>query len=115
LGIWAAPVMGIAFGFGWTPCVGPILGSILALAAQQGSASIAVLMLLAYSVGLGVPFVASAVLLSRLTPLLRFLERHSVAISRVAGVILMALGAAIATGTLTSVIGVLSRWTGPIG
>jgi cytochrome c-type biogenesis protein len=115
LGVWAAPVMGIAFGFGWTPCVGPILGSILALAAQQGSASIAVLMLLAYSLGLGVPFVASAVLLSRLTPVLRFLERHSVAISRVAGVILMALGAAIATGTLTLITGALSVWTGRIG
>jgi cytochrome c-type biogenesis protein len=104
--------MGVAFGFGWTPCVGPILGSILTLAAQQGSASSAIVMLLAYSLGLGLPFVAAALLLSRLTPALRFLERYSLVISRVAGIVLMALGAAIATGTLTNVTGLLSRWTG---
>jgi cytochrome c-type biogenesis protein len=111
LGVWAAPVMGMAFGFGWTPCVGPILGSILTLAAQEGSAPRAVLLLVSYSLGLGVPFVAAALLLGRVTPLLRFLERHSLTISRVAGVVLMVLGAAIATGTLASITGLLSRWT----
>jgi cytochrome c-type biogenesis protein len=110
LGRWAAPVMGIAFGFGWTPCVGPILGSILALAAQQGNARSAVLLLLVYSLGLGVPFVLAALLLSRITPLLHFFERHSLAISRTAGVVLMLLGALMATGTLTEVAGLLTRW-----
>jgi cytochrome c-type biogenesis protein len=109
LGRFAAPVMGVAFGFGWTPCVGPILGSILALASQQGSAS-AVLLLFVYSLGLGVPFVLAALLLSRITPLLRFFARHSAWISRIAGVVLMLLGAAIATGTLTQVSGLLTRW-----
>ena len=117
LGSWSAPLVGAAFGFGWTPCVGPILGSILSLAAQSGSANAGSILLLVYSVGLGLPFVLAALLLSRLTPLLGFLERHSAAISRVSGVVLMLLGAAIATGTLTYFVGLLSRWIplSPIG
>jgi cytochrome c-type biogenesis protein len=117
LWVWAAPVMGMAFGFGWTPCVGPILGSILTLAAQEGSVARAVLLLFVYSAGLGLPFVLAAALLGRMTPLLRFLGRHSLTISRVSGVVLMALGATIATGTLAQVVGLLSRWVsgGAIG
>lgn len=108
LGIWTAPVMGAAFGFGWTPCVGPILGSILALAAQGASVGRAVALLLAYSVGLGVPFVLAALALARITPALRFLSRHSVLVSRIAGVILMGLGIAIATGQLERLAALLT-------
>lgn len=110
LGRWAAPVMGMAFGFAWTPCVGPILGSILMLAAGSGGAGRGALLLAAYSVGLGVPFLLVAALFGRVAGALKWLGRHTLIISRVSGAILMVLGAAIATGTLSSVTLLLSRW-----
>jgi cytochrome c-type biogenesis protein len=92
--------MGAAFGFGWTPCVGPILGSILAVAAQGGDVARASALLLAYSFGLGVPFLATALALSWMKPLLSQLTRHSRLISIIAGVVLMVLGVAMATGQI---------------
>ncbi|MDO8963122.1 MAG: cytochrome c biogenesis protein CcdA [Coriobacteriia bacterium] len=109
-GIWAAPVMGMAFAFGWTPCVGPILGSILMMAGQTGSVAQGVLLLLAYSAGLAVPFLLVAALVGRLTGVLRWLSRHALTLNRVSGVILMALGLAIATGTLGRLVLLLSRF-----
>ena len=100
----------MAFAFGWTPCVGPILGSILVLAGQSGQVARGVALLLAYSLGLGVPFLLVAVLLGRIAGALSWLKRHSRAINRVAGVILMLLGIAIATGTLGRVVLLLSRF-----
>lgn len=114
-GRWAALVMGMAFAAGWTPCVGPILGSILALAGASGSVAQGVLLLLAYSAGLGLPFIVVALLFGRLGPLLRWLNRHSLIINRVAGALLMLVGVLIFTGQLgklagwlTSVLPVLS-------
>ena len=96
----AALVMGMAFAAGWTPCVGPILGSILALAGASGSAAQGALLLLAYSAGLGVPFLLVALLFGRVRPLLSWLGRHSLTINRVAGVVLIVVGALIFTGRL---------------
>lgn len=96
----AAFVMGMAFGFGWTPCVGPILTVILGLAAQTGDTLRAALMLAAYSAGLALPFLLTAVFFSRLTGTLQWFTRHSVAISRVAGVILIVMGVLIFSGQL---------------
>lgn len=102
----ASVVMGMAFAAGWTPCVGPILGTILALAASTGDAGRGALLLLVYSLGLGLPFVAVAVLFGRVKPLLAWLNRHSLVISRVAGVLLILVGVLIFTGRL----GVLAGW-----
>ncbi|MDP2182744.1 MAG: cytochrome c biogenesis protein CcdA [Actinomycetota bacterium] len=102
----AALVMGMAFAFGWTPCVGPILGSILAVAGSSGSVGTGVLLLSAYSLGLGVPFVLVALLFGKLGGTLRWLGRHSLAINRVAGAVLIAVGVLMITGRL----GVLSGW-----
>ena len=102
----AAFVMGMAFAAGWTPCVGPILGTILALAASTGSVGQGVLLLLAYSLGLGVPFILVAVLFGRVTGLMRWLGKHSLTINRVAGVLLIIVGVLILTGRL----GVLAVW-----
>ncbi len=101
-----ALVMGMAFAAGWTPCVGPILGTILALAASSGNAARGAALLLVYSLGLGLPFVITAVLFGRLTGLLRWLNRHSLVINRVAGALLMVMGVLIFTGKL----GVLAGW-----
>lgn len=102
----AALVMGMAFAFGWTPCVGPILGSILAVAGSSGSVGTGVLLLSAYSLGLGLPFILVALLFGKLSGALRWLSRHSLVINRVAGILLMLVGVLIFTGQL----GVLSGW-----
>lgn len=99
----AAFVMGMAFAFGWTPCVGPILGSVLALAGTSSQVGRGAMLLLAYSLGLGVPFVVTGIAFSRLRGALRFLNRHSLALNRAAGVLLIAMGLLIVTGQLAAV------------
>jgi cytochrome c-type biogenesis protein len=102
----AALVMGMAFAFGWTPCVGPILGSILLLAGAGGDPVHGALLLTAYSAGLGVPFVIVALALGKLAGTLGWLNRHSVVIDRVAGSVLMVLGLLVVSGRL----GLVSAW-----
>lgn len=104
-----ALVMGAAFGFGWTPCVGPILAVILGMAAQTGDAARAALLLLAYSAGLGLPFLATAAMLGRVAPLLRALQRRSVAVSRFSGAVLVLMGILIATGQIGRLSAALIR------
>ena len=111
----AALVMGMAFAAGWTPCVGPILGVILALAASTGSVAHGALLLLAYSLGLGVPFLLVALLFGSVKPLLSWLNRHSVVINRVAGATLIVLGVLIFSGRLTVVAGWLTRVLPSVG
>ena len=105
----ASFVMGMAFAAGWTPCVGPVLGTILTLAAASQSASWGALLLLAYSAGLGVPFLLVALLFGRARPLLSWLNRHSLAINRAAGVVLVIVGVLIFSGRLGVLATYLSR------
>jgi cytochrome c-type biogenesis protein len=98
----AAFVLGMAFAFGWTPCVGPVLASILAIAGEAGSVGRGAGLLFAYALGLGVPFVAVGVFFGRLKGAVRWLSRHSLAVNRVAGVLLMILGVLILTGRLAA-------------
>lgn len=91
-GKFAGFFMGMGFAAGWTPCVGPILASILMLAANTGSASQGVVLLLLYSFGLAVPFLLLAFMFSTLSPLLKFIAKYSLTINRVAGVFLIILG-----------------------
>lgn len=102
----AAFVMGMAFAAGWTPCVGPILGSILALAGSTGSVGTGALLLLAYSVGLGVPFIAVALLFGRLGVAIKWVGRHALTLNRFAGALLILIGALIISGKL----GILATW-----
>lgn len=76
LGPFAPPVAGAAFGFGWTPCIGPVLGSILAVAASQGRAWTGASLLAAYSLGLGLPFLIAGLALGRLAGTFAFVKRH---------------------------------------
>jgi len=105
----ASLVMGMAFAFGWTPCVGPILGSILALAGSTGSVGQGALLLFAYSIGLGLPFIAVALLFGRLRSTLGWLNRHALTINRLAGVLLMIVGVLIFTGQLSVLAGWLTQ------
>lgn len=114
-GTLAALVMGMAFAFGWSPCVGPILGSILMMAANTAEVGRGALLLAMYSLGLGIPFVLVAVMLGRVKPVLNWLNRHTLVINRVAGVVLMVLGVLILTGWIGPVVGFLSRFIPKIG
>jgi cytochrome c-type biogenesis protein len=110
----AALVLGMAFGFGWTPCVGPVLASILALAGSGGSVARGAALLLAYALGLGVPFVLVGLFFARLKGAVRWLSRHALTVNRVAGVLLMVLGALILTGRLAALAALVSRFL-PLG
>ncbi|MFY9315397.1 MAG: cytochrome c biogenesis protein CcdA [Burkholderiales bacterium] len=98
----SAFVIGLAFGFGWTPCIGPILGVILTAAAVSESASAGIRLLGAYSVGLGVPFLLTAVFLHELAGRWRRMRRLGRPLTIAAGAIMVAMGIAMMTGTLTA-------------
>jgi cytochrome c-type biogenesis protein len=97
LGVWAAPVMGMAFAFAWTPCIGPVLGAVLALASHNGSLAGGVLLLFAYSLGLGVPFVATGLAFERLTEVFARARRTLGVIEVVAALILIVFGILLVT------------------
>ena len=92
MGLLGSFVIGIAFAFGWTPCIGPILGSILTLAAQQNSVSSGIILLTFYSAGLGVPFILTAVLFNYLIGAFGFIKRHFRAVEIISGSLLMVIG-----------------------
>lgn len=108
LGFFSSAVFGMVFSIGWTPCVGVFLGSALALASQQGSMGVGVMMLLCYSLGLGIPFVISALLIDRLKGAFNAIKRHYQVINTVCGVLLILIGVAMATGLLGRLLALLS-------
>lgn len=93
-----AYVIGLAFAFGWTPCVGPILATVLALAAQEASLATGVKMLLAYSLGLGVPFVLAAIAIGPFLSFMRRFRRHLGKVERVMGFFLLLAGTLMIAG-----------------
>lgn len=97
----AAFVLGVAFAFGWTPCIGPVLGSILALSATSNSGS-GTGLLSAYAFGLGVPFLAAALFVDHAARLTRRLRRLGAAVQIIGGGVMVALGAAMITDRLTA-------------
>ena len=97
----AAFALGLAFGFGWTPCIGPVLGAILTVSAVQSSVSGGVVLLSAYALGLGVPFVLSAAFTGRLVDTLRELRHLGRRLQLVAGAIMVSMGIAMVTGWLS--------------
>jgi len=115
LGSYAPPVMGAAFAFGWSPCLGPVLGAILGLAAQSASLGRGVLLLLAYSAGMGLPFVASGLAFGRLTGAFGWVKRHFGVINLVSGLLLAAFGLLLLTNSVTDVVGWLQGALRAIG
>ncbi|MDQ6792066.1 MAG: cytochrome c biogenesis protein CcdA [Candidatus Dormibacteraeota bacterium] len=99
-----ALLLGVAFAFGWTPCVGPVLGSILLLAGGQGTVAAGALLLFLYSLGLGVPFLAAALFLDRYGAVSGWLRRQAPVINAVGGVLLVAMGSLVFLGQLTQVL-----------
>ena len=93
-------IVGMAFSFGWTPCIGPILGSILALAAIEESFSKSILLLSFYSLGLAIPFIISGVLIDKFLFFSKSFRKYILTITKVGGAILLLTGIAILTGQL---------------
>ncbi len=108
MGFFSAMLFGVIFSLGWTPCVGAFLGSALMLASQQGHVLTGTLMLLAYSLGLGIPFVLSAVLIDYLKSAFDWVKQHYKIINTVSGVLLILIGIMMATGTLGRLLSLLS-------
>jgi cytochrome c-type biogenesis protein len=100
LGIWAPPVLGMAFAFGWTPCIGPVLGGVLGLAATRATLTSGVALLVAYSLGLGVPFLATGLAFGRLTSVLGGMRRRLWVVDVVSGAALVAFGVLLLTDNL---------------
>lgn len=102
--------MGVALAITWTPCTGPTLGAILALAATSSAVFLGMILLFLYSIGLSAPFLALAVASARGTTLLRFQERHRVAIERTGSVLLIVSGILLIVGGWQGYLGSLTEW-----
>jgi len=108
MGFFSSFVFGMIFSIGWTPCVGAFLGSALMLASQQGSVSTGMLMLLCYSLGLGIPFILSAILIDKLKTTFDLIKRNYKVINVICGGLLVIIGIMMATGTLGRLLAMLS-------
>lgn len=108
MGFFSAMLFGIVFSVGWTPCVGAFLGSALMLASQQGHVLEGMGMLLCYSLGLGIPFLFSAVLIDKLKSTFNFIKQHYSIINKACGGLLIMIGILMATGTLGRLLTLLS-------
>ena len=97
-----AYVLGLAFAFGWTPCIGPQLGAILSLAASEASVAKGTLLLGVYALGLGVPFLLAAIFLTRAIGIMNRMKRHMSLIEKIMGALLLVVGIALLTGAFSS-------------
>jgi len=103
VGLWGAYLMGLAFAFGWTPCIGPVLAAILSIAAAENTVQKGALLLAVYSAGLGIPFLLAAILVERSSSALARLRRHLVTVERVMGGLMILVGIAFLTGAVSNV------------
>ena len=110
--IWFSFIVGMAFGFGWTPCIGPILGSILALASTEETVFKAIILLSFYSLGLAIPFILSGYLMQRFLMFSKNFKRNINLVSKIGGVLLLITGILILTNQLQ--IPVIKSITPPI-
>jgi cytochrome c-type biogenesis protein len=106
LGLWGAYVLGLAFAFGWTPCIGPILAAIIAVAASEATVGRGAVLLAVYSLGLGIPFLLAAVAIEPFLGFIKKFRAHFPLVERIVGVLLVATGIAFLTGSMQNV----SNW-----
>lgn len=105
-----ALLLGMAFAAGWSPCIGPILSSILLYAGRSGNVAVSAWLLFVYSLGLGIPFLLAGAFIERALPVIAWFKRHQRAIRIVSAVLLGAFGLAMATDTLSSLTRFTPAW-----
>ncbi|MEH2476009.1 cytochrome c-type biogenesis protein [Nitrobacteraceae bacterium AZCC 2161] len=103
VGLWGAYAMGLAFAFGWTPCIGPILAAILSVAAAEATVTKGALLLAVYSAGLGIPFLLAALMVEQFSSVFARMKRHLVNVERAMGVLMVLTGIGFLTGAVTNV------------
>jgi cytochrome c-type biogenesis protein len=110
LGFLGSFVVGLAFAFGWTPCIGPILGAILGIAAQKETVWQGIVLLTSYSAGLGIPFLITGISISAFYNFFNKIKRYFKTIEIIGGVMLIVVGILMITGSLTLIASYLTRW-----
>ena len=102
VGLWGAYAMGLAFAFGWTPCIGPILAAILSVAASEATVAKGAGLLAVYSAGLGIPFLIAAFMVEQFSSVLGRMKKHLATVERVMGVLMILVGVGFLTGAVSS-------------
>lgn len=114
-GLLGAPLLGVTFGLGWTPCIGPTLGAVYTLALDDATLARGTVLAVAYSLGLGLPFILLALFAERSGRVLGWLRRHRLALMRVGGGLLIALGVLLVTGLWMRATDLLQGWVNAFG
>lgn len=112
VGLGSAPVVGVLFGLGWTPCIGPTLGAVNTLALNEATAVRGAMLMLVYALGLGLPFVLAAVGFRHVLGASAWIRQHHVWVTRVGGAMLIAIGLLFVTGAWDAVVAPLRQWAG---
>lgn len=115
LGLWGAPVLGFAFGLGWTPCIGPTLSTVLSLAASEASAARGALLSLAYCVGLGIPFIIVGLAFGRVAGALTWVKSNYQLVMRLGGAMMIVVGVLLVTGLWDQLMINMRVWAGGFG